>query len=144
MRTVVLIAIVALGVGVACTPPEERAEEAREAIRQGLERGDRSAALDAVEDLRESLPDTADSLLEVAQLLGAPDQIGRHENELWFVYRFTEDRLERLAFKLVVTIFERKETTQTDTRLLVAFDTHDRLLYHATVEGEDTGLLGAR
>jgi superkiller protein 3 len=70
MRTVVLMAVVALGVGlVGCTPAKERADEAREAIRQGLERGDRAAALDGVNDLRDSLPDTADSLLEVAQLL---------------------------------------------------------------------------
>ncbi len=70
MRAWKLIAVAALGFGlVACTPPEERAEQAREAIQQGLARGDRAAALDAVNDLRDSLTDTADSLLEVAQLL---------------------------------------------------------------------------
>jgi tetratricopeptide (TPR) repeat protein len=68
MRPWKLIAAVALGL-VACTPAEERAEQAREAIREGVERGDRAAALDGVEELRESLPDSADSLLEVAQLL---------------------------------------------------------------------------
>src|SRR5262245_19242296 len=70
MRTWNPIAVGMLGASlVSCTPPEERAERAREVIQQSLERGDRSAALDAVQDLRESLPDTGDSLLEVAQLL---------------------------------------------------------------------------
>jgi tetratricopeptide (TPR) repeat protein len=63
-------AVIMLGLALAaCRPSEERAGQAREAIQQALERGDRSGALDAVEDLRESLPDTADSLVEVAQFL---------------------------------------------------------------------------
>lgn len=52
----------------ACTSAEERAEQARETVGQQIARGDRGAALDAVEDLRDSLPDTADALLEVTQL----------------------------------------------------------------------------
>jgi predicted Zn-dependent protease len=65
-----LIGVAALGFSLAaCPPPEERAEQAREAIRHAIEQGDRAAALDAVEELRDSLPDSADSLLEVAQLL---------------------------------------------------------------------------
>jgi outer membrane protein assembly factor BamE (lipoprotein component of BamABCDE complex) len=81
--------------------------------------------------------------LDVAQALGAPDMIERWQNELWFVYRYTEDRLARLAFKMVVTVFERREEHQVDTRLIVAFDPEDKLLYHATVEGEG-GLLAPR
>ncbi len=52
----------------ACSSAEERAESARDAVREAIARGDRAAALDAVGDLRASLPDTADALLEVAQL----------------------------------------------------------------------------
>jgi tetratricopeptide (TPR) repeat protein len=52
----------------ACSSPEEKAERAREAFAQALEQGDRAAALAAVDDLRASLPETADALLEVAQL----------------------------------------------------------------------------
>jgi tetratricopeptide (TPR) repeat protein len=53
---------------IACTPPEERAEKAREALQQALGRGDREAALDAIDDLRASAPDTPEALLEIAQL----------------------------------------------------------------------------
>jgi tetratricopeptide (TPR) repeat protein len=58
----------ALSLG-ACTPPEERAEQAREAVGQAIERGDREAALQAIDDLRSSAEDTADAQLELAQLL---------------------------------------------------------------------------
>ena len=70
MRAWSLIAIAIVGVRlIGCTPPDERAEQARRAIAQALGQGDRSAALEAVEELRGSLPDTGDSLLELAQLL---------------------------------------------------------------------------
>ncbi|MBW1885383.1 MAG: hypothetical protein JRJ58_17750, partial [Deltaproteobacteria bacterium] len=52
----------------ACTPPEERADAAREAVARAVERGDRTAALDAIEDVHASLPDTPDALLEVSRL----------------------------------------------------------------------------
>jgi tetratricopeptide (TPR) repeat protein len=70
MRSCKLTTLAILGIGLfSCTPPEERAEQSREAIRLAVEQGDRAAALDAVESLRESLADSPDSLLEVAQLL---------------------------------------------------------------------------
>ena len=49
---------------VTCTPPEERAENARAAFQDAMTRGDRPGALQAVKDLRESAPDTAEGLLK--------------------------------------------------------------------------------
>jgi tetratricopeptide (TPR) repeat protein len=65
LRAVVLGIVLAL----ACTPPEERAEQARETIEESIARGDREAALEAVDDLRASADETADAQLELAQLL---------------------------------------------------------------------------
>lgn len=59
----------AAGWAIACTPPQERAQRDRQTIQQEIARGNRAAALRAVDDLRETLPDTADSLLEVSQLM---------------------------------------------------------------------------
>jgi tetratricopeptide (TPR) repeat protein len=64
--SVVLAIVLAL---VACTPSEERAEQAREAVGEAIARGDREAALDAIENLRDAADDTADAQLELAQLL---------------------------------------------------------------------------
>jgi predicted Zn-dependent protease len=58
-----------LALAVGCTPAEERAEQAREAVGQSIARGDRQAALDAIGDLRAVTQDTADAQLELAQLL---------------------------------------------------------------------------
>lgn len=66
-RSLAAAGLVALLV-TSCTPPEERADEAREAVREAIARGDRETALEAVGDLRGNLPDTPDSLLEVARL----------------------------------------------------------------------------
>jgi len=67
--TLPLLALaVAFALG-ACTPPEERAEQAREAVAEAIERGDRQAALDAIDELRGASPDTADAQLELARLL---------------------------------------------------------------------------
>ncbi len=59
----------ALALALACTPPEERAERAREVVQESIARGDRQAALDAIGDLRGIAEDTADAQLELAQLL---------------------------------------------------------------------------
>jgi predicted Zn-dependent protease len=58
----------ALALG-ACTPPEERAEQAREAVGEAIERGDRQSALEALDDLRDAVDETPDAQLELAQLL---------------------------------------------------------------------------
>src|SRR5262245_25297902 len=67
----------ALSLLVACTPAAERADQAREALARALARGDRAAALEAVQDLRSALPESEQGLLEVAQRLvqagSAPD-----------------------------------------------------------------------
>lgn len=64
--TVVFLGIV---VSLACTPAEERSEQLREAVRESIARGDREAALDAIDDLRRDAADTANTQLEMAQLL---------------------------------------------------------------------------
>jgi thioredoxin-like negative regulator of GroEL len=61
--------VLALAFTLACTPPEERAEQAREAVEESIIRSDRAAALDAIGDLQEVAPDTADAQLELARLL---------------------------------------------------------------------------
>jgi len=71
----VFVAVMAMVL--ACAPAEERADAAREHFREALGRGDRIEALAAIDDLRSSLPDTPETLIEVAQLLvqagSAPD-----------------------------------------------------------------------
>ena len=57
-----------LTLALACTPPEERAELAREAVNEAIAHGDRQAALEAIGELRGDTPDTADAQLERAQL----------------------------------------------------------------------------
>jgi tetratricopeptide (TPR) repeat protein len=70
MRLRILVGLAtAAGLALACSPSPEQAERAREAALQALERGDRTAALDAIGDLQDNLPKTPDALLEVAQLL---------------------------------------------------------------------------
>ncbi len=64
-RAVVLGIVLAL----ACTPPGERAEQAREAVGESIARGDREAALSAIDTLRDVAADAADAQLELAQLL---------------------------------------------------------------------------
>jgi len=63
------IAVTSLGVAlfVACTPDDQRAEDARDALKQALERADRGAALTAIDELHEAIPDSPESALEIAQ-----------------------------------------------------------------------------
>jgi tetratricopeptide (TPR) repeat protein len=83
---------------VACSSSEERAERAREEARQALMRGDRSAALQALNQLRETRADTPEALLQLAQLLVAA---GEAPEVLWLledgVRRFPESDGLRLA-----------------------------------------------
>jgi tetratricopeptide (TPR) repeat protein len=64
----------------ACSSSEDGTERAGEEARQALARGDRAAALDALQHLRESRTETPDSLLELAQLLIAA---GEAPQALW-------------------------------------------------------------
>jgi len=66
---IVVVAALGIALALACSPPEERAEQAREAVEGSIARGDREAALDAIGDLRGVAGDTADAQLELAQLL---------------------------------------------------------------------------
>lgn len=52
----------------ACAPEGPEPEDARAEVQLALERGDQPAALAAIAKLRASLPDTPDSVLEIAQL----------------------------------------------------------------------------
>ncbi len=102
-----IVAATALGIALAlaCTPPEERAERAREAVRQAVVQGDRGAALEALDDLRAVAPDTPDSLLELAQLLV---QVGSAPDAGWLleegVRRFPERDDLRLALARVALL----------------------------------------
>ena len=71
MRTTPHRRAVVLGIALAlaCSSPEERAEQAREAVNEAIARGDRQAALEAIDDLGGDAPDTADAQLERARLL---------------------------------------------------------------------------
>jgi predicted Zn-dependent protease len=71
MRKTPRLRAVLLGIALAlaCTPPEERAEQAREALAESIARGDRKAALEAIDILRAAADETADAQFELAQLL---------------------------------------------------------------------------
>ena len=69
LRCQLVAAFVTALLVLACSPPEDRAERARETIQLALQRGDRAAALDALEDLRESQPDTPEGVIELSSLL---------------------------------------------------------------------------
>jgi tetratricopeptide (TPR) repeat protein len=101
LKAVVLGILLAL----ACTPPEERAEQAREAVRQAVTQVDRAAALDALDDLRDAAPDTPEALLELAQLLV---QVGSAPDAGWLleeaVRRFPERDDLRLALARVALL----------------------------------------
>ena len=107
MPTLKVAAVAALGIALAlaCTPPEERAERAREAVRQAVAQGDRAAALDALDDLRAASPDTPDALLELAQALV---QVGSAPDAGWLleegVRRFPERDDLRLALARVALL----------------------------------------
>jgi len=83
---------------VACSSAEEQAERAREAAQDALVRGQREAALAAIEDLHSSRPDTPEALLEHATLLV---QAGEAPRAVWLledgVTRFSERDELRLA-----------------------------------------------
>jgi tetratricopeptide (TPR) repeat protein len=70
-------AVLGIALALACTPPEERAEQARTAVRDALQRGDREAALAAVERLRGELGGSADETLELAVSLVAAGEAGQ-------------------------------------------------------------------
>ncbi len=64
----VTVFVATLATILACASAEERADAARERFREALGRGDRIEALAAIDDLRSSLPDAPETLIEVAQL----------------------------------------------------------------------------
>jgi len=53
----------------ACTSPEQRAEQARADVEEAIAQGSREAALDAIEDLRQVAETTPEARLELARLL---------------------------------------------------------------------------
>lgn len=67
-RRAAIIAIIGL---VACSSAEERAESAREEAKTAIERGQRATALEAIAELREVQPESADAVLELTKLLVA-------------------------------------------------------------------------
>jgi tetratricopeptide (TPR) repeat protein len=69
LRTRRTAALLSIALAAACSSPEERAEKARAAVDQAIERGDRQAALGAIGDLRALANDSASAQLRLAQLL---------------------------------------------------------------------------
>ena len=67
----VLLPVLVLGCALlaGCPSQEERSEQARAEAEAALERGQRGAAVEALERLRATQPETPESLLELAQLL---------------------------------------------------------------------------
>lgn len=78
----------ALALALGCGPGEHAAERAREDLSAALSRGDRRAALVALDDLRESLPDTPEAALEIASSMVAAAE---GPAAVWFL----RDALER-------------------------------------------------
>ncbi|MBW2420404.1 MAG: tetratricopeptide repeat protein [Deltaproteobacteria bacterium] len=64
-----MAAATTIGLAIGCTPPEERAQQTREAIAESIARGDRQAALEAIGDLQALVEATADAELELAGLM---------------------------------------------------------------------------
>jgi arylsulfatase A-like enzyme/tetratricopeptide (TPR) repeat protein len=103
----VALAALVIAAVVACGPSREGeggTESARVAFLEALEREDRAAAIAAVDALRESLPATADSSLEVAGLLV---RAGEAPQASWVleegVRRFPERDDLRIALSRVAT-----------------------------------------
>jgi tetratricopeptide (TPR) repeat protein len=69
VRAAFLLAVLPFAaLSLTCGTAEERAESARAEIREAIQHGDRSGALEAIGELRGALPETPEALLELAQL----------------------------------------------------------------------------
>jgi tetratricopeptide (TPR) repeat protein len=91
-------ALVAVALLIGCSGDAERAESARQEVREALARGNRATALDALGDLRDVRPDTPEALLE---LTGLMVRAGEAPQSVWLleegVRRFPERADLRLA-----------------------------------------------
>ena len=98
------IALVGLLLG-ACSPPEERAEAARERVVAALQAADRPAALKAIRDLQSHAENTPEAASEIAGLLV---QSGEAAQAAWVLEealrRFPESDELRLALGRVALI----------------------------------------
>ncbi|MGE0713015.1 MAG: hypothetical protein AB7N76_07975 [Planctomycetota bacterium] len=72
--------------------------------------------------------------LEVAQALGPPDLIETQGERLVFEYRFRDRRQSSLILSYYLNVFQRLSVHSIDSRLLIAFDEQDRLLYWGVSE----------
>ena len=78
MKTVLLLLALAL----ACGAPEERGDAPRAQFEAALAAGDAAAALEALADLREGLPETPESTLALVRLL---IRAGETNRALWLL-----------------------------------------------------------
>ena len=83
----------------ACPSPEERAERARADAREALARGDRGAALGALEVLRELRAETSADPLELAQLLV---QAGEAPQAVWLLEEAVRESPERDELRIAL------------------------------------------
>jgi hypothetical protein len=80
--------------------------------------------------------------LEVARALGPPDFVRRSGARMFFIYRFRREAETRLALSFYLKLFQRRQESQQDSTLLVAFDARDRLLYHGRSDAPLEDLAG--
>ncbi len=100
-RTLFLLLLLPLlALWLACGSPEERQQAARARFEQAVANQDAGAALEALEDLRAELPDTPETTIQTARLLG---RVGEMNRALWL--------LEEAA---------RRHPARTDLRLGIA------------------------
>jgi tetratricopeptide (TPR) repeat protein len=92
-----LVAVAATLVG--CPSTDEQIAEARKAVPEALERGDRSAAREAVASLGTSVPDDPAKLIELAAVLV---QAGEAPRALWVLEAGAEKFPERADVQLAV------------------------------------------
>lgn len=84
---------------IACPSPQERAEQARADAREALARGDRDAALGALEILRELRAETSADPLELAQLLV---QAGEAPEAVWLLEEAVRESPERDELRIAL------------------------------------------
>jgi len=86
-RVLLLVFLTLSASSLACAPSEERAEAARERFDLALVDGDMRFALEALEDLKATLPDTPESKLELASRLG---RAGEMSQAVWLLDEATQ------------------------------------------------------
>lgn len=94
----ILIAFV-LALSLACSSAEERAAQAQRDAQAALARGDRTAALDALKELRENRDDSPESLLRLVTLMV---RAGESAHALWLLDQGVQKFPERTDLRIAL------------------------------------------